>query len=108
MTEIIKKSIKNAPEKVKTLFKNLIEDKRLAYIESYLMYGDSVLYSEFKVKEEVYFNEERYFSQGDIIQFEVSIDEAYENEFPIFVTKIGKIEGSSYVTEINLEKAQLE
>lgn len=105
MTEIIKKSLINAPEKVKTLFKNLIEDKRLAYIESYLRYGDSVLYSEFKVKEQIYINEDTYFLRGDIIQFEVGLEE----EFLVFVTKIGScIECSSHVTEINFEKAQLE
>lgn len=108
MTELIKEQLKNVPEKVQNLFERIINDERLAHIESYLMYGDSVLYSQFKVKDEVYFNEERYFLKNDIIEFEVGLNEAYENEFPVIVRRIGKIESYSYPSEIDFDKNQLE
>lgn len=114
MKELVKTELQEAPEEVKDFFRGMMEDDRLRFIDAYmgshLVYGAvKVLVVEFRVKDNIYFNEETYYLNNDIIQVECGIGEDFDNEYPTYVERIGHIEGrfNNGTHEIEFEKKQL-
>lgn len=105
MKNLIKTELSNAPKEVKNFFRNLMNDSRLRFIESYIgetfIYGNvRVLVVEFKVKDDIYFdNENVHFMNKDIIQFEVGIGD----EYPVNVSRCGVINTSCSTNERRLK-----
>lgn len=109
MKNLIKNELSDAPKEVKDFFRNLMNDSRLRFIESYIgetfIYGNvRVLVVEFKVKDDIYFdNENVHFMNKDIIQFEVGIGEDFDNEYPVNVSRYGVINTSCSTDERRLK-----